>query len=427
MRRTLITTGVLIVLALGAYTGWRAYAKLTEESKDQRGRGALVVPVEVAAVRRATLRDVGEFTGSLVPASRFIVAPRVGGRLEKLLVNLGDPVQRGQLIAVLDDKEYVQQLERAKAELAVAEASVQECQTNRQAALRELERAEALRQKKIASESEYDQAKAQHEVQEARYRVAAAQVDQKRAALKEAEIRLSYAKIGVTWEGGVDVRFIGERYVDEGALLTANAPIVSVIDIGALTAAVYVIERDYAKMAVGQEATVTTDAYPGRTVTGRIVRIAPQLQETSRQARVEISVPNPDGQLKPGMFVRVQLEFAEHKDVAAIPVASLARREGRRGVFVADVAAKTARFVPVELGITSGDLVEVVRPSLDGPVVVMGQHLLEDGSAITVPQPEAPVTSRPTTGQGAPEPRAAGPGAEGSQSGAASQPKGSRP
>ena len=423
MRKTLITTGVLIVLAFGAYTGWRAYVKWTGESQNQRGRGALAVPVELAAVRRATLRDVGEFTGSLVPASRFIVAPRVGGRLEKLPVNLGDPVRRGQLVAVLDDKEYVQQLERAKAELAVAQASVQECQTNRQAALREFERAEALRQKKIASESEYDQAKAQYEVQEARYRVAAAQVDQKRAALKEAEILLSYTKISVTWEGGADVRFIAERYVDEGALLTANAPIVSVIDSSSLTAAVYVIERDYAKMAVGQEATVTTDAYPDRAFTGRIVRIAPQLQETSRQARVEINVPNAGGLLKPGMFARVQLEFAEHKDVAAIPVASLAQREGRRGVFVADVAAKTVRFVPVEPGITGGDLVEVVRPGLDGPVVVMGQHLLEDGSAITIPQPEAPATSRPTTGQGPPAP----PGAEGSRAVAASQPEGSRP
>jgi RND family efflux transporter MFP subunit len=214
--------------------------------------------------------------------------------------------------------------------------------------------------------------------------VAEAQVDQEIAALKEAEIRLSYTKVAAAWEDGRETRVVGERHVDEGAMLTANSPLVSILDIHVLKAVIHCIERDYAKITIGQEALITTDAFPGSAFKGKVARIAPQLKETSRQARVEIDVPNDDGRLKPGMFVRVDLEFAAHKDVAVVPVAALARRGGVRGVFLADVQTGKARFVPLETGITSGDLVEVVSPPLDGPVVVMGQHLLEDGAAITV-------------------------------------------
>ena len=83
-----------------------------------------------------------------------------------------------------------------------------------------------------------------------------------------------------------------------------NAPIVSILDIHSLTAVIHVIERDYSKVRVGQKVIVTTDAFPGSTFTGKIVRIAPLLKETSRQARVEIEVPNRDRLLKPGMFIR---------------------------------------------------------------------------------------------------------------------------
>lgn len=390
MKKALITVAVMAALALGGYVAHRAYLKVSEQSLDRGGRPVAAVPVEIAPVRKVTLREVGRFTGSLLPDSQFLVAPRTAGRLEKLLVDIGDRIERGQVIAVLDDQEYVQQVERAKAEMAVAKATVEECRSNLEVARREFERVETLRQKKVASESEYDQTKAQFQVHEARCQVAAAQVDQKKAALRETEIRFSYTKITAVWEGGAQTRVVGERYIDEGALLTANAPIVSILDIRTLKAVVYCSERYYAKITVGQEAAVTTDAFPGRVFAGQVARIAPQLKKTSRQARVEINVPNDEGLLKPGMFVRVDLEFAEHQDVAAVPVAALARRGDRRGVFVADAKAGTARFVPVELGITSGNLVEIVSPPLDGPVVVMGQHLLEDGSAITVAEEARP-------------------------------------
>ena len=149
---------------------------------------------------------------------------------------------------------------------------------------------------------------------------------------------------------------------------------------------VYVIERDYPKVTIGQQAIVTTDAYPDRTFTGGITRIAPLLKESSRQARVEVEVPNDDLMLKPGMFVRARVEFARHENATLIPLPALVRRNDKEGIFIADPQSLKARFVPVTTGIISSELVEITKPEISGLVVTLGNHLLEDGSDITLPE-----------------------------------------
>jgi len=387
VKKTLV---ILVVLALASLFGWQAYRRASiQQGESVRQRSPFAVAVEVAPVEKATVFDRELFTGSLLPNSYFVVAPKVGGRLERLLVDIGDSVKRGQLIAALDDEEYEQRIDEARAELEVARANVIERRSNLGIARREYERAKALRQKKIISESELDSARAQSEAEEAKYRVAQAQVAQKEAALRAATVRLSYTKIQAYWEDGNEPRIVGERFVDEGSMLKANDPIVSILNIHPLTGVIHVIERDYSKVRTGQEAIVTTDAFPGKTFTGRILRVAPLLKETSRQARVEIEIPNPDEILKPGMFVRVQIEFAEHKNVTVVPLNALVKRKSQQGVFLADTQNMKAQFVPVTLGIIDHALAEVVKPSLSGLVVTLGHHLLEDGSAIIMPNMES--------------------------------------
>ena len=257
------------------------------------------MPVEAATIQKTTISDIQLFTGTLMPKAHFVVAPKVGGRMEKLSVNIGDVVKRDQLIAVLEDDEYAQQVEQARAELSVAKANLEEQQSALKAAQREFERIKTLHGKKIASDSELDAGQSKHEVQAAKVKVAMAQVEQKEAALQTAKVRLSYTKIRASWHDGDESRVVGERFVDEGAMLTSNAPIVSICDISTLTAVIFVIERDYPKVQIGQPATVTIDAYPDRLVRGKIVRVAPVLQNTSRQARVEVEIPNPDRLIKP--------------------------------------------------------------------------------------------------------------------------------
>ena len=384
------TITILIVLAVLGLVGREVYEKVTTQGKGfTRGQGKVAVAVETETVKKAVIRDVGLFTGTLYPRSQFVVAPKISGRLEKLLVDVGDTVKQDQLIAALDNDEYVQQVDQARAELEVARANLEESRSALDIAKRELKRVKALRQKKIASESELDEAEAQFQAQTAKHKVALAQVAQKKAALRATEVRLSYTQICVTCDARSEQRWVvGERFVDEGAMLAANTAIVSVLDIGAMTAVIHVIEKDYPKVKVGQSAVVTADAFPGKTFSGNIVRLAPLLKETSRQARVEIEIPNPDALLKPGMFIRAQIEFDRHDNATVIPLSALVNRNGRQGVFLAELQEMKAHFVPVTLGIVNGGLAEVLNPPLSGQIVTLGQHLLEDGTGIILPGSE---------------------------------------
>jgi RND family efflux transporter MFP subunit len=378
---------ILIVLLFVGLAGWRITQKITSEPKGPpaRGKGG-VVAVEVQPVRKETLLQVGRFTGTLHPRAQFVVSPKVSGRLEKLLVNFGDPVKPDQKIAVLDNDEYLLQVDQAKAELEVTEANLEESLSALEISRRELERVKTLRKKMIASESELDRAEAQFRAEAAKQKVARALVAQRTASLRASEVRLSYSQIRVSCEDGEGRSWVvGERFVDEGALLAPNQPIVSVLDIGTLTAVIHVIEKDYPKVRLGQRAVLDTDAYPEKTFSGKVVRTAPLLKETSRQARIEIEIPNPDSLLKPGMFVRIRIEFDRHENATVVPLGALVKRKGVEGLFLADPGGGTARFEPVTLGIVDGNSVEILLPDLSGWVVTLGQHLLEDGSRILLP------------------------------------------
>ncbi|UCC99362.1 MAG: efflux RND transporter periplasmic adaptor subunit [Phycisphaerales bacterium] len=381
---------LLLILAIGGMAGWGLYQRLTGSDVAQKpGRSAVVVAVETGPIGKGPIYDVGVFTGSLEPKSQFIVAPKVAGWLRELLVDVGDTVARNQVIAILDDEEFAQEVEQARAELQVAKANAANCASDLDIAKREYERAKALREKQIASASELDVSEAAFNASETRHKVSLAQVTQKEAALKTALVRLSYTKVQAFWEEGDQTRVVGERFVDEGSLLQMNQPIVSILQNNPLTAVVHVIERDYPKVTIGQQAIVTTDAYPGITFAGGITRIAPLLKESSRQARVEVEVPNAELMLRPGMFIRTRVEFARHENAALVPLAALVRRNDREGIFIADLQNRKARFVPVTTGIISDELVEITEPEISGLAVTMGNHLLEDGSDITIPDSES--------------------------------------
>ncbi len=373
-------------------TGWQVYHRAAPGgdsiSGSRGGRTSPALVVEAVPIQRKTVEEKGNFSGSLLPRTRVLVASKVGERLEKLFVDIGDRVKNGQLIAVLDEEELLQQVEQARAELQVALAGVEDAKVSLNTAQREYERIRSLREKKIASEAELDQAEARFLAAEMKYRVSEAQVKQKEAALKTAEIKLSYTRITVFWEDNRKTRVIGERFVEVGEMLKASDPIVSVLDIDSLIAEVQVIERDYSRVRVGQKATITTDAFPGREFQGIVSRIAPVLKETSRQAQVNIEVPNPGHLLKPGMFINARIVLDRHEDATVVPLQALVKRDSMEGVFIVDREAMTAHFVPVKPGIKDEGLVEILQPPLSGLVVTLGQHLLEEGSPVTISEGE---------------------------------------
>lgn len=379
-KNTLIIVAALAVLLFG----WQVVRRIILASAGGEGpRGAAPVAVEIQPVAKDTIRNFGNFTGSLISKSQYVVSPKISGKLNRLYVNIGDQVTRGQLLAQLDDEEYRQQSIQAQADLQVARANLDETRTAMEVAERELERVKQLHARGISADSELDASKGTFASQEARFKVAQAQVANREAAYNAAQLRLSYTQIKAAWEGESSHRVVGERFADEGTLLSVNAPVLSILEIDPLIAVIHISDKDYFKVKVGQKASISTDAVVGETVEGRIARIAPLLQEASREARIEIEFANPKEIFKPGMFINAVIEFETHEDATVVPVSSVVRRNDKDGVFMADTANNKALFVPVTVGIVSGEMAEILEPDpLEGQVVVLGQHLLVPDSPI---------------------------------------------
>lgn len=403
--RQLLTARKIILFLVVVIAGlffWRLYLLIFKKSADFRQRQATVA-VEIKPVEIGTIRDVGQFSGSLIPKSQFNIAPKVSGKLKKLFVDIGDPIRNGQVIAQLDDEEYQQQVAQAEADLKMARANLEDVQNSLELARKELERAETLYKKGILSDAQFDSTRAQFNAQQSRFKVASAQVANREAALETARTRLSYTKIVASWEKGSNIRYVGERYVDEGALLSVNTPIISVIEIQPIIAVIYVTDKEYFRIKPGQAVRVNSSAFPGQSFTGQVARVAPLLKETSRQARIEIEIDNEEGLLKPGMFVNAEIEFAKRDNTRIVPFSSLVTRGGAQGIFVADLQERKAYFRPVTPGIIEGDRAEILEPDgLSGYVVTLGQHLLQDGMSIILPEDRAQAGDQPKKAGGKP-------------------------
>lgn len=380
---------VLLLVLAGGLLAWMVQARLNEASDEPSRRGGekRPIPVEVADIERGPIELQRSFTGTLEAHAQFVVAPKVGGRIEELTVDLADRVSRGQVVARLDNAEYVQAVNQSQADLAVAQANLAEAVSLLQIAERELERIEQLRKRGVMSASQSDVAKAEQLAKQAHVQVTRAQVERARAELETARIRLGYTQVSADWRGGDPERAVAERLVDEGVTVSANTPLLRIVELDPVTAVFFVTERDYGLLNPNQEAVLRTDAYPDETFAARIVRIAPVFRESVRQARVEMRVENPELRLKPGMFVRATVVLDRVADAIVVPEQALATRKGGRGVFVVAPDGNSVSWREVEVGIHQGDRVQVSGTDLYGLVVTLGQQLLDDGSAILLPEP----------------------------------------
>ena len=386
---------IFTLLTLAVPVAWLVFQRLADTAQDSVQQRGLVqpVPVEVAAVEQGRIERQRFFSGTLQAHTEIVLSPKISGRIELLDADLGDTVSRGQVVARLDSDEYVQSVKQAEAELAVARANLAEADSLLKIAERELERIANLRQRGVSSESELDAARADQLARQAHVTVTSAQVTQAQAALESARIRLSYTQVTANWRGGSDQRVVAERFADEGETVGANTPLLRIAELDPIRVVIFVVERDYALLQQGQHASLTTDAYPGDAFFGRITRIAPVFRESTRQARVELRVDNPHLKLKPGMFVRVLVTLEQADSATIIPEQSLAVRAEQRGVFLVNSEDDAVIWRPVTPGIQQGGRIQVVNETFTGRVVVLGQQLLDDGSAITV------AGERPVTGQ----------------------------
>lgn len=346
------------------------------------------VPVEVAAVEHGPIERRREFAGSLEASAEFIVAPKVAGRVVRVAVDLADTVSRGQVVAELDDEELLQAEAQARANLAVARAQASAAEKAMTIARRNYDRVSGLRGRDIASEQELDVASSEKAEAEGNLEVARAEVLRAQAAHRAAEIRSGYAKVTADWTEGDDQRVVAARFADEGSTLAANAPLLSIVDLDPVVVVVHVTESDYAELAPGIAVAASTDAFPGETFAGQISRVAPVFRAESRQARIEMTVPNADGRLKPGMFVRARAVLDRVEQATIVPAAALVERNGETVVFTLADGTTTVQARVVTVGVREGERVAVTTADgspIGGKVVVLGQQQLVDGTSVVIP------------------------------------------
>ncbi|MDZ7805260.1 efflux RND transporter periplasmic adaptor subunit [Thiohalophilus sp.] len=378
-------TWLLLLLPVLIAAGWLLYTNINEAPRQQGRESDRALPVEVAEVRRGPMQMQRTFSGTLQARAQFVVAPKISGRVKKLYVDLADSITRGQVVAELDDEEYQQAVARAEAELEVARANLEAAKSALEIARRELARVDQLRKQGLTTDTQYDVAKANQLAKQAEVEVARANLRKAESVLETSRIQLGYTRVRAEWSEGQELRVVGERYVDEGDTVSANAALLRVVEPAPLLAVIQVTEGGYAHLQAGQPATLTTAAYPGESFAARIERIAPVFSEATRQARVELRVENPDHKLKPGMFIRTTIALQEFNQAISVPELALTVREGEQGVFVLNEQAQQVRWQPVTADFRQDDWRRILEPAdLRGRVVTLGQQFLDDGAAVRV-------------------------------------------
>lgn len=334
----------------------------------------LLAPREVTVAPVLEQNVVAEVQGTGTVTTK--VLPRVGtkinGRIEKLLVDEGDFVREGQLVAVLEDTDLRHQVDRAKARLAAARASAEQAHAS-------WERARRLIQTRAISNEEYD-------VYEEKYRVTRSAVGVEEAELRYQEFKLSETKV-TTFTSGL----VTKRWVDPGDAVVAGQPLVTVSDTSTVWVAANVDQRFAGKVKKGQAATVILRGRTEKPFQGKVYRVNPQADPVTEEMLVEVSFPLPAGELQVGQWAEVFIEVGQVTNALVVPKPAVIPFGNDRFVFVAEEDG-TVRRVKVVPGATSPRLpvVAVTGELTSGEKVILRPVGLKGGETVRVlPSPGA--------------------------------------
>jgi len=308
------------------------------------------IVVEVERVAVSTVVEDIRAVGTLRPNESVVIAPEIAGRLSRIRFNEGDRVKAGDVLVEIDPVILKAELDKARAEVALAKANN--------------DRASTLAQQGTGTLRARDEA------------VAAFQAAQANLALAEA--RLEKATIAAPLSG-----VMGLRSVSVGAYLTPGTPIVEIADVDPLKVDFRVPELRVASLRPGQTIVIAADALPGAAFEGTIYAIDPTVDVNGRAIRLRARVPNPDRRLSPGLFVRLQIIVERRPGAVLVPESAVFAEAGK--TFVYRIVDNRAERAEVTLGQRRPGVVEV-RNGLSGEdtVVTAGHQRLGAGALVEI-------------------------------------------
>ncbi|MBR2162932.1 MAG: efflux RND transporter periplasmic adaptor subunit [Bacteroidales bacterium] len=340
--KTIFTTMCLaaaLVAAVSCGNDSKKVAGTTEAAVDMTP----VVSVEKVFVREVP--QTATYTSTVQAYVKNNIAPQMAGRITKINVEIGDNVKKGQVLAEMDKSQLLQ------AQLQLANQEV------------ELQRLKALYDAGGISKSDYDAV-------EMSYNIAKTQVEN----LVENTILRSPVDGVVT-----------ARNYDAGDMFAMSAPIYVVEQIKPVKILVAISESEYTKVKKGDSVEIVADALPEITFYGKIEKIYPTIDPTTRTFNVEVVVANNYSTLRPGMFARVKIDFGANSNVVIPDVAVVKQQgSGERFVYVLN-ADGTVEYRKIVLGRRMGKEYEVLEGLSDGDKIVTGGQIrLKDGVKVTV-------------------------------------------
>lgn len=316
----------------------------------QRRAGRVAV-VEVAPVEVGNIARRITVSGVVEPIRTVGINSQSAGALLSVEAEEGDFVRAGTILARIDDREL-------RAQLASAEAAYEMARAN-------FERAERLRERQVITAAEYD-----------RDRTALAAAE---AQLQQLRTRLDYTTIRAPITGVVT-----EKRVETGDIIGNQTRLFTIAYVDTMVVRVQVSELDVVQLRPGDPASVLLDAYPGQPLTGRIRRIFPAADPTTRLVPVEVALEQNDQRLaRAGFLARVELALGTRENVLLVPASAIVSDVGSSAVFV--VEDGTAHRRVVRTGLNSEGRIEILSGVEEGdPVVIAGNNGLRDGAQVRI-------------------------------------------
>ena len=358
LRFWLILAAVAATLAGGIHFWQKTSARAAIAPQAQLANGkasSRPVAVEVAGLTVDTVIEQIQAVGTLQPNEAVTVVPEIAGRIERIAFTEGQAVKAGEVLVELDAAILKAELSKTRADLALARANH--------------DRTVTLATQGMSTLRARDETKGA--------------LDAAQANLELAEARLQKTTLRAPLSG-----IVGLRAVSPGAYVAAGQRIVDLTGIHPLKLDFRVPELALADVRRGQAVKLTLDALAGRSFDGEIYAIDPVVDVAGRAIRIRARVPNPKGELSPGLFARVQVVVARRENALLAPESAVFAREDK--AYVYRVVQGRAVRTEVVLGQRSPGFVEI-RDGLarDAQVVTAGQQQLRDGAPLRVANPVA--------------------------------------
>lgn len=320
-----VLSSLLVLSACGGSSGEG------EQRRGRRGGEASTPSVEAVQARYGSLPLEEQMSGTVEAKNQVTISPQIQAPVEAVLAQNGDFVQQGAPLVRLQDDQYRERVRQAEASLRISEADAKSARANLQELQAQLKRTQRLAEQNFESEQRLETLRAQVAQAEAQVERAEAQVAQAQATLDErrADLRRTVVRAPISGQ-------VGNRNVQVGQRVGPNTQLYTMGTLDSVRVEVGVTDRMLGRIQPGQTARIAVP--PSDTVvTAEVSRLSPFISSESYSAEAEIDVPNPDGLLKAGMFVKVDVAYAESQKATLVPLSAIYEdpSTGTRGVFVA--------------------------------------------------------------------------------------------